>query len=222
MKDAIFKNPKGSVQLMMIMVAVIFLFVTTIATPSYAQRKGAVIPLIETKTNTVYITVNDPAPVGKTGQTTSYVAHDDGEYEKGIPSPTPRFTTSANGTVTDHLTGLIWLQNGKCFTERTWAEAITSVHDLAIGQCGLTQGAPTTPWRLPNIRELQSLIDYSKYNPPLPSGCPIDLEQQEYWSSTSYSLSPSSQAHTVSFASAYLQQRYKDDSAYVIAVTGGQ
>jgi hypothetical protein len=33
-----------------------------------------------------------PAPVAKTGQTTSYATGDDGDYEKGVASPSPRFT----------------------------------------------------------------------------------------------------------------------------------
>ena len=47
---------------------------------------------------------NGPAPVEKTGQTTSYGIGDDGDLEKGIPWPNPRFTDNLNGTVTDNLT----------------------------------------------------------------------------------------------------------------------
>jgi hypothetical protein len=218
MKDAIFKNPKGSVQLMMMMVAVIFLFVTAIATPSFAQRKGAVIPLIETKTNTVYITVNDPAPVGKTGQTNSVVNYDDGYYKKGIPSPTPRFT-SANGTVTDHLTGLIWLQQGDCFTAQSWENAITSAHTLASGQCGLTDLSTAGMWRLPNIRELLSLVDYGKDETDfLPwSG----FQSGQYWSSTTYNHIDTL-AHSVHLGNGFSLTSEKTNELHVIAVRGGQ
>ena len=33
------------------------------------------------------------------------------DSNKGIASPNPRFTDNSNGTVTDNLTGLVWLQN---------------------------------------------------------------------------------------------------------------
>ena len=56
-----------------------------------------------------------PAPVHKTGQTTSYATGDDGDLEKGVAWPNPRFTDNSDGTVTDNLTGLIWLKNANCF-----------------------------------------------------------------------------------------------------------
>jgi hypothetical protein len=34
------------------------------------------------------------------------------------PIPEPRFRDNKNGTVTDNLTGLIWLKNTKCFGDR--------------------------------------------------------------------------------------------------------
>jgi len=46
-----------------------------------------------------------PAPVPKTGQTTSYASGDDGDLELGTAWPSPRFTDHGNGTVTDNLTG---------------------------------------------------------------------------------------------------------------------
>ena len=35
--------------------------------------------------------------------------------KKGVAWPNPRFTDNGNGTVTDNLTGLIWLKNANCF-----------------------------------------------------------------------------------------------------------
>ncbi|UCE55232.1 MAG: hypothetical protein JSV31_07260 [Desulfobacterales bacterium] len=54
------------------------------------------------------------APVAKTGQTDSYADCDDGDLEKGIVWPVPRFTDNEDGTVTDNLTGLVWLKNANC------------------------------------------------------------------------------------------------------------
>jgi hypothetical protein len=55
-----------------------------------------------------------PAPVPRTGQTTSYAASDDGALQRGVVLPTPRFTDNSNGMITDNLTGLIWLKNANC------------------------------------------------------------------------------------------------------------
>ena len=55
------------------------------------------------------VTAGAPAPVAKTGQTTSFASGDDGDLQEGVASPSPRFTNNGDGTVTDNLTGLIWL-----------------------------------------------------------------------------------------------------------------
>ena len=71
-----------------------------------------------------------PAPVAKTGQTISYENYDDGYYQKGVEWPSPRFNDNGDGTITDNLTGLIWLKNAACFAIRTWFEALTDCHSL--------------------------------------------------------------------------------------------
>ena len=127
------------------------------------------------------------AAVPQTGQTTSYATGDDGDLEKGVAWPSPRFTDNGDGTVTDNLTGLIWLRAANCFGTRDWATAVTDANGLASGSCGLSDSSSVGDWRLPSVRELQSLIDYSQFNPALPSANPFSGEQpRHYWSSTSY------------------------------------
>ena len=82
----------------------------------------------------------------------------DGEYQAGV-SVDPRFTDNGDGTVTDNLTGLIWLKDADCFGSRNWTNALSDANTLADGSCGLTDGSVAGDWRLPNVRELQSLID---------------------------------------------------------------
>jgi hypothetical protein len=62
----------------------------------------------------LYAGDSDVIPVVKTGLTKSYHTHDDGDLKKGVAWPTPRFTKNNNDTVTDNLTGLIWLKNANC------------------------------------------------------------------------------------------------------------
>ena len=91
--------------------------------------------------------IDSQLPVGyavgvpKTGQTASYATGDDGDFEKGVAWPNPRFTDNGNGTVTDSLTNLIWLKNANCFETRMWAQALTDCNGLASGSCGLTDGS---------------------------------------------------------------------------------
>jgi hypothetical protein len=113
------------------------------------------------------------APVPKTGQMQSYAAGDDGALQKGVAWPTLRFTDHNNGTVTDNLTGLIWLKNANAFGLRTWTQAMSDANGLASGAAGLSDGSMAGDWRLPNVRELQSLVDYGHVGVALPAVNPF-------------------------------------------------
>ena len=67
------------------------------------------------------------APVPRTGQTISYTLGDDGDLQLGVEWPDPRFTDNLNGTVTDNLTGLVWLTDADCLGLRDWATALVEV-----------------------------------------------------------------------------------------------
>jgi hypothetical protein len=128
-----------------------------------------------------------PTPVAKTGQTTSYTTGDDGDLERGVELVSPRFTDNGDGTVVDNQTGLIWMKNANCFEWKPWDDALSDCNGLADGQCGLTDGSSAGDWRLPQIKELHSLIDYSNNNPPLTSGHPFNnVQPYGYWSSTTH------------------------------------
>jgi hypothetical protein len=127
------------------------------------------------------------APVEKTGQIESYATGDDGYWKKGVAWPFPRFTDNEDGTVTDNLTKLVWLQDASCFGKKIWAGALIDCNGLADGECGLSDGSVAGDWRLPNVKELLSLIDYGEYNKALPSEHPFtDVKSNVYWSSTTY------------------------------------
>ena len=146
------------------------------------------------------------AAVEKTGQTECWdesgtpitctgTGHD-GEYQKGSTWPSPRFTDNGDGTVTDNTTGLIWLKDADCletiggidrsFGELTWVNALTWCNNLSNGSCGLTDGSTAGDWRLPNVKELFSLIDFGNVRLALPSGHPfLNVWDEAYWSGTS-------------------------------------
>jgi Protein of unknown function (DUF1566)/HYDIN/CFA65/VesB-like, Ig-like domain len=134
-----------------------------------------------------------PTITWKTGQTTCYDVWgteidctgtgQDGEVQAGIEWPSPRFEDNGNGTITDHLTGLVWLQNANCFGAlQHWLYALDDCNNLSSGTCGLTDGSAAGDWRLPNPKELLSLIDYSQYAPALPTGHPFqNIQISYYW-----------------------------------------
>ena len=115
----------------------------------------------------------------------------DGAIQAGVPSPSPRFSDMNDGTVKDNLTNLIWLKNAECFGPQTWANALNAANTLASGACGLTDGSVAGNWRLPNVREVESLIDFGTFNPALPSGHPFSgVQPAVYWSSTTIADDP--------------------------------
>jgi len=155
--------------------------------------------------NEIYNAADDALSkiIPKTGQTALYATGDDGDLEKGIAWPDPRFTDNSDGTVTDNLTGLIWLKNADPTNgPQTWSEAIDFCNNLENGDYGLSDGSSAGDWRLPNIRELFSLIDFGASHdpyPPLPSGHPFpNVQSSLYWSSTSLAATPSQDAWVVS------------------------
>jgi len=157
------------------------------------------------------------AVVPKTGQKTSYVANDDGAYQKGMPLPNPRFTAGTSGDavdcVTDNLTGLVWARNAYTTTKIVWSTAITYCEGLSYGG--------QTDWRLPNVKELQSLIDFDRYNPALPAGNPfIGVQLGGYWTSSSGAGSPGN-AWKVQIPNGNVSYESKSLTGYVWPVRGG-
>lgn len=115
----------------------------------------------------------------------------DGETQAGLASPTPRFIDHGDGTVTDKLTGLVWTKNADMFGFRTWDQALTVCNSLANGSYGLMDGSAAGDWRLPNFKEIESLVDYGSVGPSLPGGHPfVNVRPSSYWTSTSVTTAP--------------------------------
>jgi hypothetical protein len=85
------------------------------------------------------------------------------------------FTDNRDGTITDNYTGLVWqkIQSSSLFT---WEEALTYAFGLSL--------AGKTDWRLPNIKELQSLNDEKKSKPSFNKDYFPNILSGNFWSST--------------------------------------
>jgi hypothetical protein len=182
-----------------------------------------------------------PARAAKTGQTTTYAAGDDGDLERGVAWPNPRFTDNGHGTVTDNLTGLIWLKNADCASGvRNWATALNDVASLNStgtmngNNCGdISNGAShQTDWRLPNVREMHSLVHYGFVSPPVPNtagtakwtaGNPFTNvgSTRFYWTSTTWAGS-TQWAWYLDLNDGGVRREFKTDSIHVWPVRGGQ
>jgi hypothetical protein len=115
-----------------------------------------------------------PVPCEGSGQ--------DGAYRSGHPWPVPRFAPHG-GQVLDRLTGLCWRRDADLAGEAVnWEEALAAVAAL--------EHAEAVGWRLPNINELESLVDADRHGPALPADAPFDAVREGYWSSTTSQFEP--------------------------------
>lgn len=164
-----------------------------------------------------------PAPVTsvnlpQTGQTTSYATGDDGNLQKGVAWPSPRFTIGTGAEadcVTDNLTGLMWVKSPDSIT-RTWSDALTYANGL-ISICGYDD------WRLPNVNELESLVNAEQANTAtwLTTQGFSNVQASFYWSSTTFA-SLTGYAWVVSMFSGLVVNYYKVNNYYVWPVRAGQ
>lgn len=101
-------------------------------------------------------------------------------------TPVSHFTINADNTVTDNTTGLTWMrcslgQTGSdCSSDSaksyTWAEALNEVAKNHNG------------WRLPNIKELASIVEFKCYDPIINTTIFPNTQSNTYWSSSPYAF----------------------------------
>lgn len=85
----------------------------------------------------------------------------------------------AKNIVTDNKTGLMW-QDDAIGNQVDWNTAITTCENLTLGGYD--------DWRLPNIRELKSIVDKSRFNPAISPN--FIIASSYIWSSTTYVAYP--------------------------------
>jgi formylglycine-generating enzyme required for sulfatase activity len=87
----------------------------------------------------------------------------------------PRFIDNGNGTITDRALGLVW-QKMQSPVSMSWENALQYSDSLSL--------AGLTDWRLPNIKELQSLNDVGLSKPSIDKSIFTSIVAGRYWSST--------------------------------------
>ena len=106
-----------------------------------------------------------------------------------------------------------------------WNDALTYCNTLSNKFCWLTDGSVAGDWRLPNRKELMSLVDYSNHDPTLPNGHPFtsvkSSESSWYWSASTQAL-PARGAWVVRMLLGDVWGYDKSHSNYVWPVRGGQ
>ncbi len=121
------------------------------------------------------------------------------------------FTDNGSGTVSDNDTGLTWQKEDNGST-LNWDGALKYCEDLSL--------ANQNDWRLPNIQELESIVDASSFNPAVNTTYFPGTRSSYYWSSTYFM----GHAYTcyVNFKSGNTYYISKIWYNYVRCVRGGQ
>jgi hypothetical protein len=159
---------------------------------------------------TVTATFNELGLIGlpKTGQVTCYDAlgdiidcfgtGQDGEIQAGESWPNPRFTDNVDGTITDNLTGLMWLKDANCArtighnpdnspdSQMSWEHALDFIAGINSGTYSACRSG-FTDWTLPNINELESLVNAEESNISVwltSFGFNNVMSNDGYWTST--------------------------------------
>jgi hypothetical protein len=133
--------------------------------------------------------------VYRTGQQECYAADgsridcsgsgQDGDILSGQPWPQPRFADT-DGSVIDRMTGLIWSRTaGITGQPVSWEQA-----EMAIAGANKERLHGSDNWRLPTIRELESLCDMGRHSPALPQPHPFEQVRDYYWSADTSRYDP--------------------------------
>jgi len=94
--------------------------------------------------------------------------------------------------VFDTTSNLIWQDNNDVsFYTKNWNDAINYCENL--------DRATFTDWRLPNINELYTIVDFTKLSAPVTFEEFLKSSSGSYWTSTTY-ISEPSKAWSINFA----------------------
>lgn len=124
--------------------------------------------------------------------------------------PDQRFQVKQN-IVFDRKTGLKWMRRANVTGRAvTWSQALERLHQL-----NREQADGFSDWRLPNIRELESLVALSRHSPAIGGADRFEQIQDFYWSSTTSVYEPS-YAWTLYTRDGYVGVGYKADSEFFV------
>ncbi len=95
---------------------------------------------------------------------------------------TNQFRDTGDGTVFDGLSGLTW-QRSDDGRARPWKDALAYCQGLTLAGHG--------DWRLPNVKELQSIVDYSRPQPAIDTRVFVQRDPAAwFWSATTHGDDP--------------------------------
>lgn len=158
---------------------------------------------------------------GQEGDFTATFGEDNDYRPSGSqPSYTIYNPVGTSSVTVDNRTGLMWVTNpvdagiGGTYI---WEDGLTA--------CGTTIGAAGTyagynDWRLPNVRELLSIVDYNRQNPAINTAYFFSTQNNSYLTSTTVAPSTAS-AWWINFSDGAVGSNNKANPYYIRCVRGG-
>ena len=144
-------------------------------------------------------------------------------YWPKASTPINRFTNNSDGTITDSITGLIWKRcseglNG-ALCESGAAASFTWQEALKAGSSSSFAGK--SDWRLPNIKELASIVERQCTMPAINEIVFPATPTMSFWSSTPYDANPAF-AWNIYFPYGISDGNNKEYKFFVRLVRGGK
>lgn len=164
-------------------------------------------------------------PLPDTGQTASYTATFGEDHDYQPAAVQPRYTilnpVGISSVTVDNITGLMWITNpvdAGISGIYTWENAMNACENQ-VGGAGTY--ATYSDWRLPHIKELVSIVDYSLQNPSINTTYFLNTVSNFYLSSDTYVLNVPT-VLSVGFSNGNISNPSKTTpGAYVRCVRGG-
>ena len=126
------------------------------------------------------------------------------------------FTDNSDGTITDSSTDLIWQQAST--SGKTWAAALQTCNSLKF------PANTTHQWRLPNVKEAYSIVDFTKVNPAMTDDGKSKFSEptKTYWTSTIDPKNAADKRYYLNYGDGTLTSGDKDSGCWVRCVRGGK
>lgn len=107
-------------------------------------------------------------------------------------TPTSAFTDNGNGTVTHALTGLMWKKcpQGQSGAACGTGSATPMTWHAALVAASVDGTAGYTDWRVPNAKELGSIIEFCGYMPAINQTVFPNSTVSTIWTGTTYKMNP--------------------------------
>ncbi|MEK7991537.1 MAG: DUF1566 domain-containing protein, partial [Thiotrichaceae bacterium] len=157
-------------------------------------KSGLTYPIVDTRQGTCY---NNSQLIDCPALDAAFYGQD-GQYTGNAPS----YTDNGNATITDNVTGLLWTQEISSYA-MPWSDAASYCESLETGN--------VSNWRLPSVKELWSLRDFSTGWPWIDTdyfylvGDGSELGQHHSWTNNLYLVE-----------SEYQNEQVQGDPAFIV------